>query len=69
LCKWPKSVDILKPRRGETDGHDSTVISKAVYLASGVNMGSIKEVLGMWSAENEGAKFLFQVVTELKNGG
>lgn len=49
--------------------HDSRVINKAVYLAIGVNMDGIKEVLGMWTAENEGAKFWLQVVTELKNRG
>jgi putative transposase len=49
--------------------HDSRVINKAVYLAIGVNMEGIKEVLGMWTAENEGAKFWLQVVTELKNRG
>ena len=49
--------------------HDSKVINKAVYLAIGVNMDGIKEVLGMWTAENEGAKFWLQIVTELKNRG
>ncbi|MBT0652507.1 IS256 family transposase [Geomobilimonas luticola] len=49
--------------------HDSRVINKAVYLAIAVNMDGIKEVLGMWTAENEGAKFWLQVVTELKNRG
>ena len=48
------------------NGH---VSNKAVYLALGVNMDGIKEVLGMWVAENEGAKFWLQVVTELKNRG
>ena len=28
-----------------------------------------KEVLGLWIAQNEGAKFWLQVVTELKNRG
>ena len=32
-------------------------------------MDGIKEVLGMWTSENEGAKFWLQVVTELKNRG
>jgi len=45
------------------------VINKAVYLALGVTMDGIKEVLGMWVAENEGAKFWLHVVTELKNRG
>jgi putative transposase len=28
-----------------------------------------KEVLGLWSSANEGAKFWLQVLTELKNRG
>jgi putative transposase len=49
--------------------HDGRVINKAVYLAIGVTFNGIKEVLGMWTAETEGAKFWLQVVTELKNRG
>jgi putative transposase len=49
--------------------HEGRVINKAVYLAIGVNLDGIKEVLGMWTAETEGAKFWLQVVTELKNRG
>jgi putative transposase len=48
---------------------EGRVINKAVYLAVGVNLDGIKEVLGMWTAETEGAKFWLQVVTELKNRG
>jgi putative transposase len=29
----------------------------------------LKEVLGMWASDNEGAKFWMQIVTELKNRG
>lgn len=43
------------------------VRNKAVYLAIGVNMDGHKEVLGLWIAQTEGAKFWLQVVTELKN--
>ena len=45
------------------------VRNKAIYLAIGVNMDGMKEVLGMWIAQSEGAKFWLQVVTELKNRG
>src|ERR687889_1164850 len=45
------------------------VQNKAIYIASGVNLQGLKEVLGMWAADNEGAKFWMQVVTELKNRG
>jgi len=41
----------------------------AVYLAIGINMNGEKEVLGLWIAQTEGAKFWLQVVTELKNRG
>ncbi len=43
--------------------------TKAVYMAIGVNMDGHKEVLGLWIAQTEGAKFWLQVVTELKNRG
>src|SRR5512146_2673162 len=42
---------------------------KAVYLALGINLAGEKEVLGIWIAQTEGAKFWLQVVTELKNRG
>jgi len=45
------------------------VRNKAVFLAIGVNMDGHKEVLGLWIAQTEGAKFWLQVVTELKNRG
>jgi putative transposase len=45
------------------------VRNKAVFLAIGVNMQGQKEVLGLWIAQTEGAKFWLQVVTELKNRG
>ena len=45
------------------------VTSKAVHLAIGINMAGTKEVLGMWLAHAEGAKFWLQIVTELKNRG
>jgi putative transposase len=45
------------------------VRSKAVYIALGVNMDGTKEVLGLWTSENEGAKFWLGVLTELKNRG
>lgn len=45
------------------------VRNKAVYLAIGVNLDGYKEVLGMWIAQTEGAKFWLSVVTELRNRG
>ena len=48
---------------------EGAVRVKAVYLAIGVSMTGEKEVLGLWLANNEGAKFWLQVVTELRNRG
>jgi len=45
------------------------IINKSIYLAIGVNMRGLKEVLGLWVAETEGAKFWLSVITELKNRG
>ena len=45
------------------------VINKAVFLALGINIEGQKELLGMWLAENEGAKFWLSMLTELKNRG
>jgi putative transposase len=42
---------------------------KGLYLAIGVNLDGLKEVLGLCVAQTEGAKFWLQVVTELKNWG
>jgi putative transposase len=58
-------LDAIRVKVRDT-GH---VINKAIYLAIGITLDGIKEVLGMWVAENEGAKFWLQVVTELRNRG
>ena len=42
---------------------------KAVYLALGIDLTGNKQLLGLWIAQTEGAKFWLQVVTELKNRG
>ena len=49
--------------------HDNRVIKKAVFLALGVDIDGQKELLGMWIAQNEGAKFWLGVLTELQNRG
>ncbi len=46
-----------------------TVRNKSVYMALGINMRGTKEVLGLWMADNEGAKFWLHVITELRNRG
>lgn len=45
------------------------IVSKAAYIALGINIEGQKEILGVWIGENEGAKFWLRVCTELKNRG
>jgi putative transposase len=45
------------------------VTKVAVYLALGITLAGQKEVLGMWVANSEGAKFWLHILTELKNRG
>ncbi len=45
------------------------VTNKSVYLALGINGQGEKELLGLWIAKTEGAKFWLSVMTELKNRG
>jgi putative transposase len=49
--------------------HEGRVENRAVYVAIGVNLDGHKEVLGLWTSANEGAKFWLGVLTELKNRG
>ena len=44
-------------------------MADAVYLALGVTGDGQREVLGLWIAENEGARFWLSVMTELRNRG
>lgn len=48
---------------------EGRVFNKAAYLAIGVGMDGLKDVLGIWLEKNEGAKFWLSVFTELKNRG
>jgi len=43
--------------------------NQAIHVAIAVNLQGNKEVLGLWAAQNEGAKFWLQVLTELQNRG
>src|SRR5256885_13799905 len=54
---------MVKMREG---GHGE---SQAIYGVLGVDREGQKEVLGLWVAEQEGAKFWLQVLTELKSRG
>jgi transposase-like protein len=48
---------------------DGKSCQKSVYVALGVNFEGKKEVLGLWIAENEGAKFWASVLNEIRNRG
>lgn len=48
---------------------EGPVVNKAIYLALGINLEGEKELLGLWIAQAEGAKFWLSVFTELKNRG
>ncbi len=49
--------------------HEKQVINKSLYLALAVTLDGEKDLLGMWLAESEGAKFWLGVMNELKNRG
>lgn len=49
--------------------HNKQVINKSIYLALGINLEGQKELLGLWIAETEGAKFWLSILTELQNRG
>lgn len=49
--------------------HNKQVINKSAHVVLGVNLRGEKEVLGLWLAETEGAKFWLAVLTELRHRG
>jgi putative transposase len=49
--------------------HEGRIENRAVYVAIGINLEGRKEVLGLWTSGNEGAKFWLGVLTELRNRG
>jgi putative transposase len=52
--------------RMRDNGH---VQNRAVYVAIGINLEGCKEVLGLWTSAQEGAKFWLQVLTEMQSRG
>ena len=48
---------------------EKQVVKKHLYLALAINLEGDKELLGMWLAQSEGAKFWLSVMNELKNRG
>jgi transposase-like protein len=49
--------------------HDGQVTKRAYYVALGVTMEGRRDVLGLWVAATEGAKFWLTILSELKNRG
>ncbi len=63
-------VVIFDALRVKIRDKDSRIVrNKAVYLALGISGDGQREVLGLWIAENEGAKFWLAVMNELRNRG
>ena len=48
---------------------EGRVVTKALYVAVGVNLEGRKELLGLWLGQSEGAKFYLQLLNELKSRG
>jgi len=48
---------------------EGQIVKKAVYVAIGVQMDGIRDVLGMWIGENESAKFWLSILNSLRNRG
>lgn len=48
---------------------EGRIVTKAAYIALGINGEGYKDILGIWIGENEGAKFWMKVCNELKNRG
>jgi transposase-like protein len=48
---------------------EGQIVKKAVYIAIGIKMDGVKDVLGMWIGENESAKFWLSVMNGIKNRG
>ena len=48
---------------------DGKNINKALYVALAINWEGRNEVLGLWLADTEGAKFWMSVLTDIKNRG
>jgi len=53
-------------RTGDNKG---AVIKKCVYVVLGINLEGVPDVLGLWIAETEGAKFWLKIFDELKTRG
>jgi putative transposase len=48
---------------------DGRVVTKCAYIILGINESGMKDILGIWINEAEGAKFWMQVLDEIKTRG
>ncbi len=48
---------------------EGAIKTKAVYCLIGINREGIKDLLGLYISENEGARFWMQVLTDIQNRG
>lgn len=48
---------------------NNRVVTKAAYTCLGLNMNGLKDVLGLWVGESEGASYWLNIFNELKNRG
>jgi putative transposase len=48
---------------------DGSIKTKAVYCVIGLNREGMKDLLGLYIAESEGARFWLQVLTDIQNRG
>lgn len=48
---------------------DNQTVKKAVYVAIGVKLNGLREVLGMWIGGNENSKYWLGILNEIKNRG
>ncbi len=48
---------------------EGRIINKAAYIAIGISLEGVKEVLGIWIGENESSKYWLKVLTDIRNRG
>ena len=49
--------------------HEGRVENRAVYVAIGIGMDGLKDVLGLWTVDKEGSKAWLMFMTEFRNRG
>lgn len=49
--------------------HEGAIQKRAVFCVLGINSEGMKDLLGLYVAQNEGAKFWLSILTDLKNRG